>query len=185
MVADAANLEKQTNIALVAEMVSVLLNDSLIPPAKFDLVGFRDGYAKGPIVPCNLSVLTRLIGTRYEPHWERCILVIEDIGEYYYAIDRMMLHLRQSQLATRISGIVIGDFTETLDNEVPWGKNIPEIVLDHFSAFQIPIAAGLPCGHGEINIPLVIGQEANFSVNGAKALLRLESERWPKRGKLL
>jgi muramoyltetrapeptide carboxypeptidase len=131
----------------------------------------KGGVAEGPLIAGNLSVLTRLIGTAYEPDWNDAILCVEDICEYYYAIDRLFLHLRQSRLAPRIGGLVLGEFIDNQDNETPWGESVEQIAANHFP--NIPIATGLPIGHGAKNTPLVIGRPCALSINAAGATLNL------------
>jgi muramoyltetrapeptide carboxypeptidase len=164
--------EKAANLDYAVAPIAALLAGASVSPPVGPLEAVRAGQAAAPLVPANLSVLTRLIGTPFEPTWESAILCLEDIEEYLYAVDRMIWHLASSTLGPRIKGVVLGEFAGTQDNEVPWGATIQEIAALHFP--NIPIAAGLPFGHGAVNMPLVVGAPARLVVSASAAKLTLE-----------
>lgn len=130
----------------------------------------RAGQVTAPLAIGNLAVLTTLLGTRYEPSFHKVILCLEDISEYFYALDRHFVHLAQSRLAPAIAGIVLGDFTELEDNEIPWGETVLEMALRHFPG--IPIASDLPIGHAENNEPFVQRAMAKLHVSSESAELK-------------
>jgi muramoyltetrapeptide carboxypeptidase len=171
MAIDLSNPEKAANLGAAAQLLGALLDTGRPPTRSFALNAVRKGEASAPLAPVNLAVLTRLLGTPYEPAWDRVILAIEDIEEYLYAIDRMAWHLASSRLAPRIAGVVIGEFVKTLDNETPWGRTIEEIVALHFP--NVPIATGLPFGHGARNEPFLVGEPARLVVSAGGATLEL------------
>jgi muramoyltetrapeptide carboxypeptidase len=140
-----------------------------VPARDFDLGPVRAGAAEGVLIAGNLHVLAMLLGTRYEPIWPDCILCVEDVGEYYYAVDRLFWRLAQSRLAASIKGIALGAFTDMEDNETPWGASVEQIAALHFSA--VPIATGMPIGHGPDNKPLLLGAQATLNVEKARAVL--------------
>lgn len=140
-----------------------------VPRRSFDLSPVRPGEAEGPLMVGNLHVLAMLLGTRYEPIWpDNCILCVEDVGEYYYAIDRLFWRLSQSRLAASVRGIALGEFTDNEDNEVPWGAAVEQIAALHFP--DIPIATGMPVGHGANNKPLIVAAPAKLSVGETATL---------------
>ena len=123
----------------------------------------REGRACGAVIVGNLSILTRLLGTPEEPDWTGAILIVEDVDEYAYAIDRMFLHLRDAGVLERIAGLGLGDFTEIKDNEISFGATVDDMALNYLGRRDIPVVAGLPVGHGRENSPVIFG--------GAGALL--------------
>jgi muramoyltetrapeptide carboxypeptidase len=160
------------NVVAAAALAAQILRNGAPPAQKFDLPAVHAGSASGELIAGNLHVLTRLIGTPYEPDWRPCVLCLEDTGEYVYALDRMFLHLKQSRLAQRIKGIVLGEFFNNFDSDVPWGETVDQMAAHHFP--NIPIAMGLDFGHGLKNLPLVLGQGATLEVGDARAVISLK-----------
>jgi|GEM_PF-789282 len=145
-------------------------DEAAVPAAGFDLEPVVPGEASGPVMCGNLAVIASLIGTPFELDPKGGLLILEDVGEYRYALDRMVFQLSQSRLSSNLSGIVLGDFSDTQDNDVPWGHDIAEIVALHFPG--IPVATGMPVGHADRNTAIVIGQPGRLSV-GASGHLAL------------
>jgi muramoyltetrapeptide carboxypeptidase len=123
------------------------------------------GKAKGRLIGGNLSVLFSLRGTQHDlkPHGK--ILFIEDIDEYLYHIDRMMINLRLGGIFGHLRAIIVGDMIDMKDNTIPYGKNAYEIVAEHAKEFGIPVCYGFPAGHGKINKPLILGREVVLDVS--------------------
>jgi muramoyltetrapeptide carboxypeptidase len=165
---DTLSDDKIDNVVRAAEAASALLQKAIRPAAHFDLRPVRPGHAQGKLDAGNLSVLTNLIGTRFEPDWRGVILCVEDINEYFYALDRLFVHLSQSRLAQGVAGLVLGEFLDSKESDVAWGRTVEEMAAQHFP--NIPIATGLPIGHGARNRPLILGQEAVLDVSDAAAL---------------
>lgn len=117
------------------------------------------GKAKGRLTGGNLSVLYSLRGTDADLKTHGKILFIEDIDEYLYHIDRMMMNLRMGGLLSQLRAIIVGDMTDMKDNTIPFGKNANEIIAEHSKEFGIPVCYGFPAGHGSINKPLIMGRE--------------------------
>jgi muramoyltetrapeptide carboxypeptidase len=156
------------NVVAAAALAGAILRSGP-PAASFELPAVRAGSASGELIAGNLHVLTRLIGTPFEPDWRTCVLCLEDTGEYVYALDRMFLHLAQSRLAQRIAGIVLGEFFNNFDSDVPWGETVEQMAAHHFP--NLPIATGMEFGHGPKNVPLVLGQSARLEVGADTATL--------------
>ncbi|HWA20977.1 MAG TPA: LD-carboxypeptidase [Caulobacterales bacterium] len=138
-------------------------------PRIFDLIPVRPGTTHGVLVPGNLHVLATLLGTAFQPYWPSTILCVEDVGEYYYAIDRLFWRLAHSDLAISIKGIALGSFTDNEDNEIPWGKTVEQIAALHFPS--IPIATDMPVGHGADNKPLALCAPCALDVSESTARL--------------
>jgi muramoyltetrapeptide carboxypeptidase len=117
----------------------------------------QDGQAEGVLVGGNLSLLTHLMGTASELKTKDKILFLEDVGEYLYNIDRMMLQLKRSGKLQHLAGLIIGGFTDNKDTERPFGKTVYEIIHHHVKEYQYPICFGFPVSHDKKNFALKIG----------------------------
>ena len=133
----------------------------------------RNGQAKAELVGGNLSLLYSLNGTPYDLQTEGKILFIEDLSEYLYHLDRMMMSFRLSGKLENLAGIVAGSFTEMKDNEKPFGKSVEEIILDAVRDYNFPVCFNFPAGHIDNNMPLVLGAECLFSVAGSGCTLKM------------
>ncbi|MFM2375856.1 MAG: putative murein peptide carboxypeptidase [Bacteroidota bacterium] len=132
------------------------------------------GKATGRLLGGNLSLISQMIGTPDAFHTEGSILFIEDIDEYLYHIDRMMIHLRRSGMLDRLAGLIVGGFTDLKDNDVPFGYTVEEIVRDAVGDCNYPVCFGFPAGHLPSNYPLVIGAMATLSVSHSLVELQME-----------
>lgn len=131
----------------------------------------RHGKAKGILVGGNLSVLYSLRGTPYDINTHGKIIFLEDIDEYLYHIDRMMMNLKLGGKLANIRGIIVGGMTDMKDNNVPFGKNAFEIIADQTSDVFIPVCFDFPAGHGSVNTPLIFGKEVVLEI-GRECSLR-------------
>lgn len=122
------------------------------------------GEATGQLVGGNLSVLYSLAGTKYDLNPEGKILFIEDLDEYLYHIDRMIMNFATSGKLNQIKGLIVGGMTDMNDNRVPYGKNAEEIIYEHVRELGIPIAFSFPSGHIFDNQPLLMGKNIQLSV---------------------
>lgn len=117
-----------------------------------------------PVVGGNLSVLYSLLGTSYFPDLKGCWLLIEDLDEYLYHIDRMLLAFKLSGVLEGIHGVLVGSFCELRDNtkafgqskDNPFGRSVNEMIREHVPSGK-PIHWDFPIGHGSQNKPLVLG----------------------------
>ncbi|MGI9542295.1 MAG: S66 peptidase family protein [Cyclobacteriaceae bacterium] len=131
----------------------------------------QPGIASGALVGGNLSILVHLIGTPSELDTINKILFIEDIDEYLYHVDRMMLQLLRAGKLNGLAGLVVGQMTDMNDNKVPFGKTAYEIIRSHVESFNYPVAFGLPIGHDKPNIALPVGRTAKLMVASEGAQL--------------
>lgn len=114
------------------------------------------GSARGPLVGGNLSVLTRLVGTPWLPSLEGAILLLEDVAEQPYRLDRMWTHLRLAGLLDRIGGVALGDFTDCDQPGLAGAALMEELA----AALGKPTIAGLPIGHGPRHLAVPLGATA-------------------------
>lgn len=113
----------------------------------------KSGNAEGPLLGGNLSVFQTLLGTPYCPDMSGAILFLEDVGDHLSRYDRMLGHLRVSGILSKISGLIIGGFTEVEDDsERPFGFTLEDIVREHTAGLNIPVLMNAPFGHGD-NLP--------------------------------
>ncbi len=131
-----------------------------VPAHKYN----RPGKARGVIVGGNLVILSHLMGTETELDTKDKILLIEDIGEHLYAIDRMMVHLKRAGKLSGLAGLVVGYFSKIKDTKPSFGKSVEEIVHEHVEDYEYPVAFGFPVGHENRNFPVPVGHISELSV---------------------
>jgi muramoyltetrapeptide carboxypeptidase len=129
------------------------------------------GEARGELVGGNMAIVTSLLGTPLSYSFKNNILVLEDIGEHVYKIDRMLYSLMLAGAFKEIKGLVLGGFSEMEDTDVPFGKTIMELILDQVRDLGIPVAFDLPIGHISDNQALVLGRTAVLQVTEVKTTL--------------
>jgi muramoyltetrapeptide carboxypeptidase len=129
------------------------------------------GEAMGKLVGGNMAIVTSLLGTPLSYSFKNNILVLEDIGERIYKIDRMLYSLTLTGAFKEIKGLVLGGFTEMEDTDVPFGKAIKELILEQARDLGIPVAFDMPIGHLSDNQALVLGRTAVLQVTNTKTQL--------------
>lgn len=125
----------------------------------------RYGKAKGELVGGNLSILFSLLGSPSAVNCDDKILFIEDLDEYLYHIDRMMMNLKRNGCLESLKGIIVGGMTKMHDNEIPWGMNALEIIDDVTKKYNIPIIYNFPAGHMADNHALILGKQVTLEAN--------------------
>ncbi len=133
----------------------------------------RLGNTTAELVGGNLSIITSLLGTKYELKTDDKILFIEEIDEYLYHIDRMMQQLKMAGKLDKLAGLVIGDFTDIKDNESPFGQTIEEIIMEAVKEFNFPVCFGFPAGHDKKNLALAFGKKWNLNVSQQTSTLKM------------
>ncbi|MBL7925677.1 MAG: LD-carboxypeptidase [Bacteroidia bacterium] len=124
----------------------------------------RNGHASGELIGGNLSLLYANAGTGSDIDYVGKVLFIEDVDEYLYHIDRMMIQLKRSGKLAYLAGLVVGSFSKMQDNAIPFGSDAFEIIKQHVSLYEYPVAFGLHAGHCTPNLPLIMGREVNLTV---------------------
>jgi muramoyltetrapeptide carboxypeptidase len=107
----------------------------------------RTGRASGRVVGGNLALLAALAGTPYAPRYDDAILVIEDVGEPNYRIDRMLRQLALSGALARVAGIAFGQFTEGSDPHDAASRALDAVLREAADIAGVPTIAGIPLGH--------------------------------------
>ncbi|MET4076598.1 LD-carboxypeptidase [Hymenobacter sp. UYCo722] len=131
----------------------------------------RPGTATGELVGGNLSLLQTITGTPSQASFAGRILFLEDLDEYLYHVDRMLLHLHRSGQLAGLAGLVVGHFSDMRDNAIPFGSKAYEIIDRYARMYDFPVAYGFPTGHEADNLALVVGQPVTFVVSAAGARL--------------
>ena len=125
----------------------------------------KTGQAEGSLIGGNLSILVTCIGTASDIDTTGKILFLEDLDEYLYHIDRMMVQLDRAGKLHKLAGLIVGDMSDMKDNAVPFGKNAYEIIREHAGKYDFPISFGFPTGHEPKNLALVCGRKAILKVD--------------------
>jgi len=120
------------------------------------------GHAEGWLIGGNLSVFRRLCGTTEMPDATGAILFLEDTGEETSRLDAELCALRRCGLLNKISGLILGQFTDLKDTGRPFGFTFEDIVAEHAKDLRIPVTINAPFGHGNTLTVFPIGQKAKF-----------------------
>ena len=151
---------------------------TLIGSLKGELPGYefkphrlnRTGEMEGQIVGGNLSVIYSVLGSISDINTDGKILFLEDLDEYLYHIDRMMVNLKRNGKLTNLKGLVIGGMSDMNDNTIPFGKTAEEIIREAVQEFDYPVCFNFPAGHIEDNRALIFGKKAAIRItdNGSQ-----------------
>ena len=134
----------------------------------------HNGKAKGELVGGNLSILYSLLGSESAIDCTDKILFLEDLDEYLYHIDRMMMNLKRNGCLSGLKGIIVGGMTEMKDNEIPWGRNAFEIIEEAVKGLEIPIIYNFPAGHIRDNRALIFGRQVTIEVTAEQSKVVFE-----------
>ena len=124
----------------------------------------RLGAANGQIIGGNLAILTHVIGSKSDIKYDGKILFLEDVNEYLYNIDRMMIQLKRSGKLQNLAGLIVGSFSNCKDNDVPFGKTANEIIQEAVADYDFPVCYGFPVGHEVDNWAMSCGREVSLLV---------------------
>ncbi|HEY5692185.1 MAG TPA: LD-carboxypeptidase [Cyclobacteriaceae bacterium] len=134
----------------------------------------RIGSVKGNVIGGNLSLIVDSLGTSTEINTSGKILVVEEVDERLYKIDRMFTQLKRAGKLTDLAGLIVGHFTDLGDTELPFGQLYEDIILDKISAQSFPVAFGFPIGHQAPNLAWRHGAVASLNVSLEGALLMFD-----------
>lgn len=130
----------------------------------------KQGRIEGELVGGNLALIYALLGTKYSFNFKGKILFIEDIGENFYALDRMIMSLELAGVFNKISGLIVGGMTNMGDEkenqqyEESFDEFAYKLISDRISKYDFPIVFGFPNGHIEDNRPLIIGGNIKMKI---------------------
>ncbi len=134
----------------------------------------RAGTARGPLLGGNLTLLVQMLSTPFCPDLGGTILVVEEVGEEDYRLDRLWTALRLSETTNGLAGIVLGEFRDGA------GAYLDDAAIDSLvrrlaEAFDCPVAAGLPVGHGARNVALPMGPTAELEAGAGRLQLQCDA----------
>lgn len=124
----------------------------------------RVGEAKAVLCGGNLSILYSINASVSDLDTQGKILFIEDLDEYLYHIDRMMMSLKRAGKLKNLAGLIVGGMSDMNDNTVPFGKTAEEIIHECVSEYNYPVCYNFPAGHISENNALVLGSESRMIV---------------------
>lgn len=143
----------------------------ICPTHKLNHKGSGSGILRGG----NLSVFYGLRGTPYDIPPEGTILFIEDVGERPHAVERMVYNLKLGGVLEKLSGLIIGQFTEYEENN-SLGKNLYGALADIVKEYDYPICFGFPVGHVTMNVPMINGAEVTLEVGKKEVKLSFNTQ---------
>ncbi len=134
------------------------------------------GEGTGILRGGNISVFYGLRGTPYDIPAEGTVLFIEDIGERPHAVERMMYNLKLGGVLERLSGLIIGQFTEYEEN-MSLGKELYGALADLVKEYDYPICFGFPVGHVTMNVPMINGAQVTLEVGKKEVKLSFNTHK--------
>jgi muramoyltetrapeptide carboxypeptidase len=163
----------QLNNSSKAALVK-LLEGNLVPLyASSDPLN-RNGDVIAPVIGGNLSMIVSAIGTKYPIQTANSILVLEEVSEPMYKIDRMMLQLKRAGLLDQLAGLAVGHFTNISTDALDQDWKIQEVIASWIPT-HIPLAFGFPFGHESANMPIIVGRSYRFHVGESGAILEQQT----------
>lgn len=136
----------------------------------------KKGNIEGELIGGNLALIYALLGTKYSFDFKDKILFIEDIGENFYALDRMMMSLELAGVFTKIKGLIVGGMTNMGDEkdnkqyEESFDEFANKLISDRISKYNFPVVFDFPNGHIKDNRPLIIGSKVSLKIGEKTSL---------------
>lgn len=131
----------------------------------------KAGKASGQLVGGNLTLLHTMLGSRTSIDTNNKIIFFEEIGEYAYHIDRMLISMKRAGYFENCKGIIVGDISKVRKNTTPWGKPVRQLILDVFEEYDFPILFDFPAGHEKDNRALILGRHIELEVTKEKGII--------------
>jgi muramoyltetrapeptide carboxypeptidase len=131
----------------------------------------RTGMGNGIVIGGNLSLLVDSLGTRSEPDTQGKILVLEEIDEYFYKIDRMITQLGRAGKLENLSGLIIGHMTDIKDSQLSFGEQVRDIIYNAVKTYAYPVVFSFPSGHENPNLAWFHGGSASLRATDSGTFL--------------
>ncbi|MBS0011993.1 MAG: LD-carboxypeptidase [Bacteroidales bacterium] len=132
---------------------------------------WRQGEAEGIITGGNLSLISNLMGTEIKSYLRGKILFIEEKGEAFYSLDRMITGLSLAGVLKDLRGLIIGGLTDIRESDHRYAVNKEDIIMESVGKYDFPVAFDFPAGHTEDNRAVALGSLIHMEVAGSKASL--------------
>jgi len=126
--------------------------------------GEVDVKINGQLIGGNLAILTSMLGSKSQLNTAGKILFIEEIGEYKYAIDRMLQSLKRANYFTNVKAVIVGDMSLIKKNTTKWGSSIEQLILEAIPA-DVPVFFNFPAGHEADNRAIIFGRDVQLLVS--------------------
>jgi len=136
-------------------------------PSEFN----KEGSTQAELIGGNLSLIAESLGTETEVDTDCKILFLEEIDEYLYKIDRMLNQLKRAGKFDNLVGLIIGDFSDMKDTQIPFGKDVYDLIDYHVRGFNYPAGYNFPIGHERLNMAVPLGIKASLKVKASESEL--------------
>jgi muramoyltetrapeptide carboxypeptidase len=153
-----------------AAALFALLESTSPPPPLTGLRAIAGGRTEGPLLGGNLEMVTRMVGTPWAYRLDGAVLLLEEVGERPYRIDRQLTQLRLAGALARLGGVVLGDFIDCVEKDGS-GPDAEAVLAERLGGLGVPVLAGVPVGHGKRNRALPHG--ARVRLDAAAGTLEL------------
>ena len=124
----------------------------------------RNGEVEAEVVGGNMSIIYSIMGSVSDVSTDGKILFLEDLDEYLYHMDRMMINLKRNGKLANLKGLLIGGMTDMHDNDIPFGKTVEQIIRDEVAEYDYPVCFNFPAGHIDDNRALILGKKAAIRI---------------------
>ncbi|WP_323757564.1 LD-carboxypeptidase [Roseivirga sp.] len=161
--------DEQATLSLKAMLFEGKVNYEIAPHALN-----QHGQTTAELIGGNLSIICNSIGTSSEIKTKGKILFLEEVGEYFYHLDRMLVQLKRAGKLDDLAGVIIGDFSSMKDHKDSFGADALEVISRNITDLNIPIAYGFPLGHEKSNLPVYCGVPTDFEVSEKGVNLKFE-----------
>ena len=166
--ADKSGLSKEGEESLKAALFGEDVNHSF---ATSDKNQFQGDSISGELIGGNLSILYSLSGSPSQMSGQDKIILIEDLDEYLYHIDRMMMNLIRSGLFEGCKALLVGGMSDMNDNTIPYGQSAEEIISQRMNELGIPVVFDVPSGHIFDNRAMIFGRRVSLLQDGSRMKL--------------
>jgi muramoyltetrapeptide carboxypeptidase len=134
-----------------------------------------EGTTYGKLIGGNLSIICSLIGSESMLSFdEDYILFIEEVDEYLYHLERMIYMLDRAGVLKKIKGLVVGQMTAIMDNDISFGKTSFQLIVDVIKKYNYPVCFNFPIGHEKKNYPIIIGSKIKLEVTDSNSQIHYE-----------
>jgi len=130
----------------------------------------RAGVAEATVVGGNLSLIVDSLGTPTEIDTRGKLLVIEEVNEFYYKIDRMLMQLQRAGKLAPLAGLMVGYMTDIQDTNPSFGETVQDIIFSRVKAYGFPVAFQFPIGHEHPNLAFIHGRLSRLEVSPTGAV---------------
>jgi len=125
----------------------------------------------GLVTGGNISLIYSLNGTPAQPDTDGAILFIEEIGEHFYHLDRMLVAMRMAGLLRNLSALVVGGMEKITEGEHVFNQTVEEVVMNVVAGYDYPVLFNFPAGHIPDNRAIYLGRNARISQSGREAVM--------------